>query len=100
MRSGGSLPSAAALLVCIPLDRKASAEGGFIFALPPFNSHGLGGWGERGVDVSLTSGTGFLVCMPANREGAREIFIRFAYLPFDFHELGTGEGKGVGDPYS
>ena len=44
----------------------------FLFELPPITSSpGLSGWGERGVDISLTSGTAILVCMPAGRESER-----------------------------
>ena len=65
------LLSAAALLVCISADRKVSLRDMFLFELPPFTSPGLSGWGERGVDISLTSETAILVCMPADRESER-----------------------------
>ena len=68
---GGSLPSTAALLVCKPAEMKASAEDVRIFAVPPYNSHGLDRWGGRGANVSLTSGTALLVCISADLEGER-----------------------------
>ena len=86
---GGSLPLAAALLVCKPVEMKASAEHVRIFALPSFNSHGLDRWRGIHVNVSLTSGG-----------RARGTLIPFAFLSFNLHGLGRGEGKGVGDSYS
>ena len=68
---GGSLPSAAARLVCKSTEMKASAKHVRIFALPPFNSHELDRWRRRGVNLSLTSGTALLVCMSADPEGER-----------------------------
>ena len=68
---GGSLPSAAALLVRKPAEMKAGAKHFRIFAPPPFSSHGLDRWRGRGVNVSLTSGTALLVCMSADPEGER-----------------------------
>ena len=95
------LLTAAALLVCIPADRKASARDFCIVSLPPFNSSGLGGWAERGVDASLTSGTACLVCMPADQKGERagSLFL-LRICRSIFHGLGRGGETGVGDSYS
>ena len=57
----GPLPTAAALLACMPADRKAGAREFCIVALSPFNTSGPVGWVKWGVDVSLTSGTVLLV---------------------------------------
>ena len=55
----GSLPSAAALQVCMSANRKATARKLGISALPPFSSSGLGGWAKCGVDI-----------LPSIRDGA------------------------------
>ena len=60
-RFDGFLPSAAALLVYMPADRKASVREFCIIALPPLNCSGFGVWTKRGFDVSLTPGTAHLV---------------------------------------
>ena len=68
---GGSLPSAATLLVRIPVDRVASVQYLFFFALPSFSVHVLGEWEENtasGFTLSAgafgmhASGTGKRAC--------------------------------------
>ena len=81
----GFLPSAVALLVCMPADKKASVRDFCYIAFPPFNSSGLGGWARWGIDVSLTSGTALLVQIPHDREGefaGHLILLRFRHSTF------------------
>ena len=59
---GGSLPLAAALLVCMPTDGKASAWGFlYIVSLPLASSHGLHRSRRRDAGVSLLSTVAHLV---------------------------------------
>ena len=84
-RFSGFLPSAVALLICMPADKKASARDFCYIALPSFNSSGLGGWARWGVDVSLTSGTALLVQIPHDREGefvGHLFLLRFRHSTF------------------
>ena len=74
--SGGSLPSAATLLVRIPVDRVASVQYLYIYiALPSFSVHVLGEWGE-------SSASGFTLSAGA----------------FGMHASGTGK-RACGNAY-
>ena len=69
---GGSLPSAAVVLVCMFGGYESEcARDLFSFALPPFSSHELDDWRERDTGVSLLSAAACLVWMPEDREGER-----------------------------
>ena len=74
---GGSLPSAATLLVRIPVDRVASVQYLYIyiFALRSFSVHVLGEWGE-------SSASGFTLSAGA----------------FGMHASGTGK-RACGNAY-
>ena len=84
----GSLPSAAALLVCTPADREGERAEHFFNEFSPINIPGAGG-GGRVRSRFLPSSAALLVCMPIGREGKRAEYILFSFRRLIFLEQGV-----------
>ena len=97
---GGSLPSAATLLVRIPVNRVASVQ--FFFFLRSHRSV-FTYWvsGRKIAPAGLFSAPVLLVCMPAARESERAGTLTFELFPFNSLGLSGVRGEGVStSPYS
>ena len=91
---GGSLPSAAALLIyaCQRVGRASVLI--FFFSAYAVQFSRTGGPCFRG--ISTIGGGAFGRYMPAGREGERAALISFAFLPLNFHGAGGRGGAGFG----
>ena len=98
---GGSLPSAVALLVCMPVGRKECVLDIYFFCASAVRFQGLGEWRKMGAGVSLLAAKA-LVGYACQRIGIASVqdYFSFCASPVQLSRAGWGGERGVGGSYA